>query len=200
MNRKILVLLVLIGLFAVIAVGGYALVAGVFETESEVDSEVSDVDSEVSDVNSEVSSEVSETKSEEIVKNPSEGVDTEVPETTEATEVEGDPEAEFDDNGVPREESTYLDDDHDTIANFYDICPGVDDFSDECETDAYNNDETEDVESVEAESVETEYDNNGDLRENSKYLDDDGDTIANFYDICSGVDDFSNDCDTDAYN
>lgn len=193
MNRKILVLLVLIGLFAVIAVSGYALVAGVFETESEVDSEVSDV-------NSEVSSDVSETKSEEALKDPNEDVDTVVSETADTTEVEGDPEAEFDDNGVPRAESTYLDDDHDTIANFYDICPGVDDFSDECETDAYNNEETEEVESVSTAPVETEYDNNGDLRENSKYLDDDSDTIANFYDICPGVDDFSSDCDTDAYN
>lgn len=200
MNRKILVLLVLIGIFAVIAVSGYAVVAGVFETESEIGSEVSEVVSE--EVSEEVSEVTSETKSESIVKNPTEGVDTEVPETPDTTEVEGDPEAEFDDNGVPREESTYLDDDHDTIANFYDICPGVDDFSSECETDAYNQEEAEEVETDQTETPTTkdEYDENGDLRADSKYLDDDSDTIANFYDICPGVDDFSSECETDAYN
>ncbi len=198
MNRKILVLLVLIGLFAVIGVSAYAYVAGAF-SDSETTSEVS------SEVTSEQSSEVSS----EITKDPNEGVDTEVSGVTDSEaetdgNLEGDPSAKYDENGDLREDSKYLDDDQDTIANYYDICPGVDDFTDECETDAY--DKTDDSVADEntdedaADDVTTKYDENGDLRENSKYLDDDGDTIANFYDVCPGVDDFSGECDTDVYN
>ncbi len=103
-------------------------------------------------------------------------------------------EPKYDANGSLVENSTYLDDDGDTIANYYDICPGVDDLSDGCDTSKYVTNKP--VEEVEEKS---EYDANGSLVENSTYLDDDGDTIANYYDICPGVDDLSDDCDTSAY-
>lgn len=205
MNRKIIVLLIFIGIFAVIGVTAYAFATGTFGSEatSEVSSEaVSEVSSEaVSETTSEAASEPES----EIVKDPNEGVDTSVPETEAEPTPEGDVTAAYDENGDLREDSKYLDDDSDTIANYYDICPGVDDFSDECETDAYDKPEATEPQTVatstdESDASESEYDENGALRADSKYLDDDEDTIANYYDICPGVDDFSDECETDAYN
>lgn len=195
MNRKIIVLLILIGLFAIIGISAYAYMSGALDAIENQGSEVSEVKS------SELTSEA--------LKDPSEGVDTEVPVTSE-TEAESDgqsnnnTESEYDENGDLRSESKYLDDDEDTIANYFDICPGVDDFSSECETDAYgtNDDSVADDNTLSetADQTESEYDENGDLKSESKYLDADGDTIANYYDICPGVDDFSSECETDAYN
>lgn len=197
MNRKIIVLFIIIGIFAIIGVSTYAYINGILDTASEVSSEVSEV-SEVSSETGEASIETSE-----VTKDPSEGVDTEVPVDSEAvsdSQVEGDPEAEYDENGDLRSESKYLDDDGDTIANYFDICPGVDDFSSDCETDAYDSVADENTIEDTADTTSAEVDENGAVRSESTYLDDDGDTIANYFDICPGVDDFSSDCETDAYN
>ncbi len=211
MNRKIIVLLILIGLFGIIGVASYAYVSGMLvSTESEVSSEQSEVSSEQSEVSSEqseVSSEQSELESEVIepgttVKSETEGVDTEIPADPEGesdAQVGDNVDVEYDENGDLREDSKYLDDDGDTVANYFDICPDVDDFSSDCETDAYSA-ETETAETDSSESTSSDLDENGVARDESTYLDDDGDTVANFYDICPGVDDFSSECETDAYN
>lgn len=177
MNRKLVVLLILIGLFGVVGVTTYGVVTGALnpsDSKSEAGSEVK------SALSSEVTSET--------IKDPNEGVDTSVPETDSETtpSLEGDSEAEYDENGALRKDSKYLDDDQDTVANYYDICPGVDDFSSDCKTDAYtSSDNTAD---------DSKVDENGDPISESTYLDEDGDTVANLYDLCPNVDDFSNDC------
>lgn len=242
MNRKILVLFILIGLLAIIGVGSYAAISGVFEgqtAQSEVESEQSEVVSEV-----EPGSEL---------KDPNEGVDTEAASdgqtqdvvdgevdengdliedskyldsdgdtvanyfdecpgvddfSTECTGETADTNAEtttdtdgneYDDNGDLRSESKYLDDDGDTVANYYDLCPDVDDFSSECAATSDSSGSADSTDSSDS-SNSSDVDNNGDARADSKYLDDDGDTVANYYDICPGVDDFSSECETDAYN
>lgn len=176
MNRKILILLIIISFFATIGVGGYAYVAGLFDDEeSEVGSELSEVPSQTY---------VSE------VKSQTEGVDTQVPSEATNGSLTSDPKKEdddeYDENGDLRSESKYLDDDGDTVANYYDICPDVDDFSSDCDTDAYSNSNST--------SSNSNLDKNGDPRSQSKYLDEDGDTVANYYDICPGIDDFSDAC------
>ncbi len=234
MNRKILVLFILIGLLAIIGVGSYAAISGAFEmqtAQSEENSEqievVSEINlgSELKDLNEGVDTEAaSDGQTQDVVDGEvdengdliedskyldSDG-DTvanyfdECPNiddfSTECTGETADTNAEtttdtdgneYDENGDLRSESKYLDDDGDTVANYYDVCPDVDDFSSDC---AATSDEASDSGDL------IEVDNNGDERADSKYLDDDGDTIANYYDICPGVDDFSSDCDTDAYN
>ncbi len=173
MNRKILVLFILIGLLAIIGVGSYAAISGVFET----DEVVSEENLEASEVDSETGS---------ALKDPNEGVDTEAASDGQTQDVvDGD----VDENGDPVEDSKYLDDDGDTVANYFDECPGVDDFSSECTGQSADTDAE-----VSTDTDGNEYDENGDLRADSKYLDDDGDTVANYYDICPDVDDFSDEC------
>lgn len=191
MNRKIIVLLILIGIFAIIGIATYSRAIPKVDTDtvSEVGSEKSETSSEVEPVTSEIE-----------IKSETEGVDTAIPsEAISDEQVKDTVTDELDENGDVRSESKYLDEDGDTIANYFDICPGVDDFSSECETDAYNvetkNKQTEpEADGEVADVVSDEVDDNGDVRSASKYLDDDGDTVANYYDICSGIDDFSNEC------
>lgn len=176
MRRKVLVLFLILSLVATLAVAGYGYKTGVFsDTESEVDSEVSEV--------------ISEIVPPQPIKSETEGVDTVVPETPKPEPADEKPknDNELDEKGDPRSKSTYLDDDGDTVANLYDVCPGVDDFSDDCDTSAFTNNSP-------ATNSTEKLDKNGDPRSKSKYLDDDGDTIANFYDICPGVDDNSSSC------
>lgn len=210
MNRRIIILLILIGFFSIVGVSAYSVMNGLLETDqtSEAKSEeVSEVKSEeVSEVESEEVSEVdseSQIDETEVEKDPNEGVETTVPEETTGDETST--EDLYDEHGDLKENSKYLDADGDTVANYYDICPGVDDFSDDCETDAYDtNTASANNDSIDDESVSSEnnqdtsssaYDENGDLRENSTYLDADGDTVANYYDICPGIDDFSDECE-----
>lgn len=211
MNRKVIVLAIVISLFALIGVATYAVVTdsfGMGDKASEVGSEVP------SETTSEADSEVIIESPSEITKDPNEGVDTQVPVTDSevVTEPEGDPNEKYDANGDLRENSKYLDEDGDTVANYYDICPGVDDFGIKCSANSSSttdNSSTADnsaatnSSSTATETSQTqsnEVDANGDLVSNSKYLDADGDTIANYYDICPGVDDFGSSCETDAYD
>lgn len=199
MNRKILVLAIIIGLFALIGVSTYAIITESFGTNAEKSETGSELLSEVE------SDQIIESPS-EITKDPNEGVDTSVPtpESETTNEPEGDPQAGYDANGDLRENSKYLDDDGDTIANYYDICQGVDDFGSECSTGSTTPTQTATTNQTTSETETTqaadEVDKNGDPVSGSRYLDADGDTIANYYDICPGVDDFSSSCETDAYN
>lgn len=199
MNRKIIVLLILISLFGVIGVTAYGFASGTFDSsdkKSEVSSEVK------SDISSETKSNISSEVTSQTIKDPNEGVNTSVPATKSETtpQVEGDSEAKYDENGDLRKDSKYLDDDGDTVANYYDICPGVDDFGSDCKTDAYDSEVdsevAQDTPAAADQPASTTYDENGDLVSDSKYLDEDGDTVANYYDICPGVDDFGSNCKT----
>ncbi|WOO87656.1 hypothetical protein RZE82_01615 [Mollicutes bacterium LVI A0039] len=177
MKRKILIILIILSLFATIAVASYAVLSGALEN-----------------VKSEVDSEVSEVVQSEATKSETAGVDTEVPSeaVSEVTTPEGNPETDggVDELGAPRAESTYLDDDRDTVANLYDVCPGIDDFSSSCDTSAYSDTSVNTNTNTSAEGL----DPYGVPRAESKYLDEDGDTIANFYDISPGIDDASAAC------
>lgn len=192
MNRKILIGAVIVSIFALIGVVSYAVVTGAID--------LSDKTSEVgSEVSSETTSEVASEPASETTVDPNEGVDTTTPPETDASSgVEGDASNKYDENGDLRENSKYLDDDGDTIANFYDICKGQDDFGSECSTTGDTNATTSNTDTSQSSTVK--YDENGVEVSKSKYLDADGDTIANYYDICPGVDDFGTECDTDAYN
>lgn len=66
-----------------------------------------------------------------VMKDKQEGVNTDTNLTIE--DAADNIEVGVDENGVPVEESTYLDNDGDTVPNANDSCPGIDDFSSECE-------------------------------------------------------------------
>ncbi len=173
MNRKLIVILILIGVFSIIGIGGYAYATSFAESDTPK-SEITSEDSQKSELDV---------------------TDTEVESSDAQAESAVVTEDGLDENGVPVEQSTYLDDDGDTVANAYDVCPGYDDFLDENGNSVP--DDCEDSTTESGAAIESdELDKNGDARSESKYLDDDGDTVANYYDVCPDVDDFSDECDT----
>ncbi len=169
MNRKAVVLLIIIGalMIAVITITQFPVME---EQNSETQSKIDDA---------------SETKSEAVLEQTSETKsEPDIP-ITPSPDTDVESENGKDKNGDIISQSKYLDDDGDTVANYYDICPGYDDFSDS------DGDGIPDGCDQAQTSDEQELDDNGDLKSQSKYLDDDGDTVANYYDICPGYDDFA---------
>ncbi len=219
MNRKVVIILILIGVAAIIGVLFYA------KNENEL-SNSQDMDKELN-TGSETQSSEDESNIQNVMTNNTydengdliaeskyldddndsvvnaldvcPGIDDFSPECEPKSETNTDdeeseptankPTSDVDKNGDPRAESTYLDEDGDTIANLYDICPGIDDFSPECEANNTTNNEPAATEPT------SDVDKNGDPRAESTYLDEDGDTVANLYDICPGTDDFSPECE-----
>lgn len=160
MNRKQIILLNIIGLLIIII-----LITMVNYNSVKVNKQLEKEKPDYSSI-SEVKSGLNKSKSSENTQESN--ASTVESEQTSSAE-------EYDANGDLVVDSKYLDSDGDTIANFYDACPGISDQSSEC--------------TGTTESTSTKYDSNGDEVSSSKYLDSDGDTVANYYDICKNGDD-----------
>lgn len=165
MTRKLIIGLILIGVTGIVVVSyfGFSHITKVDETKTTSPEEVKVITDEPNE----------EVKVEEV----------ENTETTEDDQASQSANSDLDKNGDPREKSKYLDSDGDTIANYYDICPNIDDNSEECQPTQTSSNDSDSSE-----------------RSTSKRLDDDGDTVANYYDVCPGKDDFGSECDTSKFN